>query len=99
MNAAALELALRKQRLQIASETLRGDFGRFAAGLAPAFNAADCAVEGARWVQRNPQVLIAAGVALLVARPSRAWRWARRAFLGWQAWRRLRDFVDRRQLA
>ena len=99
MNAAALELALRKQRLQIASESLRDDFGRFAAGLAPAFGTADCAVEGARWVGRNPQVVVAAGVALLVVRPSRAWRWARRALIGWQAWRRLREFLDRRPIA
>ncbi|MDP2823590.1 MAG: YqjK family protein [Sulfuritalea sp.] len=96
MNAPALELALRKQRLQIASENLRSDFGRFAAGLAPAFRAADCAVEGARWVGRNPQLVLAAGVALVVVRPRSAWRWARRAFVGWQAWRRLRDFLDRR---
>lgn len=96
MNATALELALRKQRLQLASEHLRKDFGQFAAGLAPVFNAADCAVEGARWVGRNPQVLVAAGVALVVIRPRRAWRWARRAFVGWQAWRRLHDFLDRR---
>jgi len=95
VNATALELALRKQRLQIASEHLRKDFGQFAAGLAPAFGAADCAVEGARWVGRNPQVLVAAGVALVVIRPRRAWRWARRAFVGWQAWRKLQEFLDR----
>jgi hypothetical protein len=99
MNAATLELALKKQRLQIASAGLRSDFGRFASGLAPAFGAADCAVEGGRWLKRNPQLVVAAGVALAVARPARAWRWGRRAFLGWQAWRRLREFLDRRRPA
>ena len=97
MNSTTLELALKKQRLQIASETLRAEFGLYAAGLAPAFSAADCAVEGARWLRRNPEVLIAAGVALVVIRPKRAWRWARRAFVGWQAWRKLRDFMERRR--
>ena len=96
MNSTTLELALKKQRLQIAAGGLRADFGRYAAGLAPAFGVADCAVEGVRWVRHNPQLVVAAGVALLVIRPKRAWRWARRAFIGWQAWLRLRDFLERR---
>ena len=96
MSSAGLELALKKQRLQIASAGLRSDFGRYAAGLAPAFDVADCTVEGARWLRRNPQPVIAAAVALLVIRPGRAWRWARRAFVGWQAWRKLRDLLERR---
>ena len=96
MNATALELALKKQRLQIASETLRGDFGRHAAGLSPLFSGADLAVDGLRWARRNPQVVAAAAVALLVARPKRAWRWARRAFFGWQAWRKLQQFLPPR---
>ncbi|MDP1612729.1 MAG: YqjK family protein [Sulfuritalea sp.] len=99
MNPAALELALRKQRLQIAGDSLRKDFGRFASGLTPVFGAADYAVEGARWLKRNPELMVAAGVALVVVRPGRAWRWGRRAFLGWQAWRKLRELLDRRQPA
>lgn len=96
MNPTTLELALRKQRLQIAGETLRADFGRYAAGLAPAFAGADLAVDAAHWLRRHPQVLMAAVVALVVARPRRAWRWARRAFLGWQAWRKLSGLLERR---
>lgn len=90
----ALELALRKQRLQIAGDGLRIDLARHAAGLAPAFTGADRAVEAVRCLRRHPQVAVAAGVALIVARPSRAWRWGRRAFFGWQAWRRWRNFLD-----
>ena len=97
MNSTTLELALKKQRLQIAGESLRAEFGRYAAGLVPVFTGADCAVEGARWVRRNPQLVVAATVALLVIRPKSAWRWARRAFVGWQAWQKLRDFLERRQ--
>ena len=94
MNSIALELALKKQRLQIASETLRAEFGLYATGLTPAFNGADTAVEGARWLRRNPQLVVAAGVALVVIQPKRAWRWARRAFVGWQVWRKLHDVLD-----
>ena len=94
MNSTTLELALKKQRLLIAGESLRTDFGVYAAGLAPAFCGADRAVEGARWLRRHPQLVVAAGVALLVIRPKRAWRWARRAFVGWQVWQQLRDFLE-----
>lgn len=94
MNATGLELALRKQRLQIASESLRADFGSCAAGLVPAFSGADSVVEGVRWLRRHPLLVVAAGVALVVARPKRVWRWARRAFVGWQVWRKLRDLMD-----
>ena len=99
MNSAELELALRKQRLQIAAETLRADFARHGSRLRPAFGGADLAVDAARWLRRHPQVAVAAGVALLVSRPSRIWRWGRRAFLGWQAWGRLRSFLNQRQLS
>lgn len=92
---AALELALKKQRLLIAGEGLRNDIARHATGLTPVFAGADVAVEGARFLRRHPQALVAAGVALIVARPGRAWRWGRRALFGWQVWRRWRNFMDR----
>ena len=96
MNSTTLELALKKQRLQITSENLRTDFGRYATGLAPAFAGADSAVEGARWVRRNPQLVIATTVALLVIWPKSVWRWARRAYVGWRAWQKLSDFLELR---
>lgn len=97
MNLTALELALKKQRLQIASESLRADFGRHAAGLAPAFTGADHAIGGVRWMQRHPQWVVAASVALIVARPKRVWRWGRRALFVWQAWRKLHAFLERHE--
>ncbi len=96
MNDTVLELALKKQRLQIASDALRDDLGRYATGLRPLFSGADLAVDGVRWARRNPQFVVAAGVALLVARPKSAWRWARRAFFGWQMWQKLRQFIPSR---
>lgn len=99
MNATTLELALKKQRLQIASEGLRTDFGRYAAGLAPAFTGADCAVDSMRWMRRHPQVVVATGVALIVARPKRVWSWGRRAFFAWQAWRKLHALLERHEPA
>lgn len=95
MSGAALELALRKQRLQIAGDGLRRDVARHAAGLTPVFTGADVAVEVVGCLRRHPEIMVAAGVALVVARPARAWRWGRRAYVGWQAWRRWRNFLDR----
>lgn len=97
MSPDALELALKKQRLLIDGERLRADFARHATGLAPAFHGADLAVAGVGWLRRHPPVVVATLVALAVARPSRVWRWARRAFLGWQAWLRLRQILDARR--
>lgn len=96
MNSVALELALKKQRLQIESEVLRADFGRHAGGLRPVFAGGDLAVDAAYWLRRHPEVGVAVLVALLVAKPSRIWRWGRRAFLGWQAWRKLQLLLQRR---
>lgn len=96
MNSTALELALKKQRLQIASEGLRADFGAHASGLMPAFNGADMAVIGAHWIRRNPEFVVAAGVVLLVIRPKTALRWARRAFVAWRVWLSFREFLERR---
>ncbi|MCF8197929.1 MAG: YqjK-like family protein [Sulfuritalea sp.] len=95
MSLSAIEFALKKQRLQIAGEGLRADIGRYSAGLSPVFNAGDYVVNGAHWVRRNPQFLVAASVALIVVRPKTAWRMARRAFFAWQIWRKLDKFLVR----
>lgn len=96
MNSAAIEFALKKQRLQIAGEGLRAEFARHATGVMPVFVGADIAVVGAQWIRRNPQLVVAAGVALLVIRPRSTLGWARRAFIGWRIWRDFRDFLERR---
>ncbi len=97
MDAVRLDLALKKQRLQLVAASLRTDIARHGSGLAPVFKAADRVVDGTVWVRHHPQVLVAAAVALAVAKPKRAWRWGRRAFIGWQTWRRLQDFLEPRQ--
>ena len=87
-----IELALKKQRLQLRSGALREQMRGQVRALVPVFQAADRVSEAIGWVRRHPQVVIAALVALIVAKPSRAIRWARRGFFAWQAWRRLQDW-------
>lgn len=90
MDSKPLELALRKQRVQLASERLRNELINHLDGVSPMFRTADRLLDGARWLRKHPQIFIAVGMAFIVARPRRALGWARRAFIGWQVWRRLR---------
>lgn len=86
----AIELALEKQRLRLASAGQRMDLARHASGLLPLFTAADRVRDGARWVGRHPEI-VAGGVALFAAvRPGVRrflWRWGKRAFVAWRLWR------------
>ncbi|MDP2810248.1 MAG: YqjK-like family protein [Rhodocyclaceae bacterium] len=94
MNPRFIELALRKQRLQLRSAALRDDLARYAAPLAPAFGIADRVRDGFHWLRRHPEAVFAGTVALLVARPRRLFRWARRGVIAWQAWQRLHRLLD-----
>ncbi|HTY99133.1 MAG TPA: YqjK family protein [Rhodocyclaceae bacterium] len=85
MNPARLELALKKQRLQLQSATQRQDFARHAAALAPALGLADRARAGAAWLRRHPELPVAAAAALVVLRPHTVWRWLSRGVFAWRA--------------
>lgn len=95
MNPRLVELALRKQRLQLQSAALRLDLAHRAAPFAPIFGVADRVRNGFRWLRRHPEAVAAAAVALLVARPRQLFRWARRGVIAWQAWRKLHGLLDR----
>lgn len=96
MNPRRLELALRKQRLQLRSAQLRADFAADAAAFEPLFDAGDKLRDAIAWLKRHPEIPAGAAVALLVARPHRLLRWARRGLVAWQAARRVRLWLDRR---
>lgn len=84
-----IELALRRQRLQIQSATQRKALVAAAENLAPVFAVADGVRDGSRWLARHPEWLAGGIVALLVVRPRVVLRWTRRSFFAWQAWRKL----------
>lgn len=94
-----VELVLRKQRLQLRSAALRGEFAGHAAAFAPLFDAGDRLREGYRWLKRHPQALVAAAVAVAVARPRALFRWGRRSVIAWQAWSRLQGWLGDRRAA
>lgn len=51
----------------------------------------DRAVDGVHWMKRHPGAVGVAVLALVVTRPRRAWRWARRGFVAWRSFHKLRD--------
>jgi hypothetical protein len=90
----AIELALKRQSLQLrAAEqrlTLRSDL----AALNPAFAVADTARAGWNWLRANPEWLVGGAVVLLVARPRGVLRWLRRGAVAWQMAREVRRTLD-----
>lgn len=90
MSPRLVELALKKQRLQLKSAILRDAFSYQAKAWAPAFAAADRVREGINWLRRHPALPIVVLVALLVARPSAMLRLAGRGWIVWRGVKRLR---------
>jgi hypothetical protein len=93
----ARALALRQGQLLERSATLRAQLVRDAQPWQQTLGRVDelrwRAQTGWQWLRAHPEVPAAALGLLLVLRPRRttalAWRWGRRAWLGWQLWRRL----------
>ncbi len=96
MSPRLVELALKRQRLQIRSAALRADFSSHAAAWRPVFRIADQGQAALLWLRRHPAVPVAVLVALLVARPRALLRWLKRGFFAWQALARLREVVSAR---
>jgi hypothetical protein len=94
MNQRDLELALKKQRLQLRSALLRQQMSAHAANIAPLGTAVDGLRSAVAWLRAHPLLPIAAAVALIVARPRRALRWGNRAFSLWQLGKRAIAWVS-----
>ena len=88
-----VELALKKQRLQIRSAALRQEFAAQTRVWRPAFALANRGQAAWLWLRRHPALPVALLVALLVARPRAVLRWARRGFFAWQTFGRLRAML------
>jgi hypothetical protein len=93
MPSTSVEYALKKQRLQLESDQLRGQMSGYAQGLKPACHTVDLFADGVRCLARRPLVPVAIAVAVVVSRPRMLWRWARRAYSGWSMWRRWQRIV------
>ena len=98
MNPRQVELALKKQRLQMRSAALRDNLADHARVLQPLFGFADRCLAAGRWLRQNPALPVATLVALLVARPRSLLRWLRRGWFAWKAVGKLRNLLGVRQV-
>ena len=88
-----IDLARRRQRLQLRSAEQRAAFAHHAAGLAPAFTAVDAVRQSMVTLREHPEWLIGAAALFLIVRPRAIYRWARRAFVIWRAIRAVREWL------
>jgi hypothetical protein len=94
MNARALELASRRGALRERIDAQRAALGVHADGLAAAGARADALLRGVDWLKQHPLAVGAAVLALVVARPRRAWRWGGRALFLWRGWRSVSKLIS-----
>jgi hypothetical protein len=94
MSPREVELALKKQRLQMQSAALRVRFMRQTQAFAPTFAAFDQVRAGYGWLRQRPYIWVGAAVALAVVKPRVAWRWLKRGVLAWQTVRRVRGLAE-----
>ena len=94
MSPELVELALRKQRLQIRCAEQRTELVRHAEAFTPLMRGVDRVMDGVAWARNNAPILSGTAVFLLVVRPRFVLRWARRGWVGWQLVRRVRNLVS-----
>ncbi|MDX5410139.1 MAG: YqjK-like family protein [Thauera sp.] len=90
MDARHVELALRKQRLQLRAETQRADIGRRLAGIDGALDRVDSLRDQLAWAKDKVPVLSVALLVVLAAKPRLTLRLAKRAWVGWLVVRQMR---------
>lgn len=95
MNHRLNELLLRRGRLLERIAYQRATLAHEAQPVRSALDTADrllavvCA--GVDQVKRHPGLAAMAVAAFFISRPSRIWRWSKRAFFAWQTWRAVRN--------
>lgn len=89
MNPRQVELALRKQRLQMRSEQQRDALVAGLGRIESLLDVVDRARDRARGLSEHAPLLSAAAFAIVLFRPRLALRVARRAWLGWMLYRKL----------
>jgi hypothetical protein len=99
MNPRVIELALKRQRLQLKCAEQRLALRRDLTEFAPVFSAADTVQAGIAYVRQHPEWLVGAAVVLLVARPRALFRWLQRGLVAWQVARQVRRAIAEFPLA
>ena len=90
MDTRQLDLALRKQKLQLRADAQREDLSRRLDGIDGALERADGLREHLAWAKERIPVLSVALITVLLVRPRFTLRLAKRAWVGWLLVRQVR---------
>lgn len=93
MTARLLELAARRGALRARIDAQRETLARQVLPLERALEHGDSVMRGVDWLKHHPLAVGVAVAAAVVARPGRAWRWAKRGLLVWRGWRALQGWT------
>ncbi len=91
MNEKRLTLAVRHGALRARIDQQRRQLEQHAAPLEAALAQGDAVLRGVDWLKHHPAAVVAAVTAVVVARPGRAWRWAKRGLFVWRGWQAVRN--------
>lgn len=94
MSSKLLELATRHGALKVRIDDQRRRLGLQSAPLESALARGDTVLEGVDWLKHHPAAVAVAVAAVVVARPRRAWRWAKRGFFVWRGWQTIRSSLQ-----
>ncbi|ENO96050.1 hypothetical protein C667_15899 [Thauera phenylacetica B4P] len=90
MDPRQVELALRKQKLQLRAEAQRADITQRLAGIDGALDRVDSLRDHLAWAKDKVPVLSVALIVVLAAKPRLTLRLAKRAWVGWLLVRQVR---------
>lgn len=90
MDPRQVELALRKQKLQLRAEAQRADITQRLAGIDGALDRVDSLRDHLAWAKDKIPVLSVALIVVLAAKPKLTLRLAKRAWVGWLLVRQVR---------
>lgn len=94
MNSRLLELATRHGALKARIDEQRRTLVHQSAPLEEALARGDVVLDGVDWLKHHPAAVALAVFAIVVARPRRAWRWAKRGFFVWRGWQAIRQSLS-----
>jgi hypothetical protein len=93
MNERLLQLASQQGLLKARIEAQRLSLAEQTEPLENALARGDTVLQGVDWLKHHPVAIAAAVAAVAVARPRKAWRWAKRGFFVWRSWQGIRDLL------
>ncbi len=85
-----IELALRRGDLRARCARQRDDLAEQSWPVERLLTGVDRVTAAGSWVRDHPKPVLGFLAGLLVLRPRRAWRWAKRGFFLWRSWSAIR---------